>query len=97
MLRLPSDLPLVGNVNQIVVDTNLGNDELFIFDSGMVQVVPMAAHNAENSGAWQTKDATQPGQDGERVRILGDFAVELRQSKTHMARLHNIGSTPSGS
>lgn len=91
LLQLPSDLPLVGNVNNIVVDTNLGDDELIILDSGMVSVVPMAAGNAENSGAWQTKDATQNGQDGERVRIIGDFAMELRQSKTHMARLHGIG------
>lgn len=91
LLRLPSDLPLVGNVNQIVVDTNLNPDELVIFDSGSVSVVPMAANNAENSGAWQTKDATQNGQDGERTRILGDFSMEIRQSKTHMARLNNIG------
>ena len=91
LLQLPSDLPLVGNVNNIVVDTNLGADELIILDSNMVSIVPMAAGNAENSGAWQAKDATQNGQDGERVRIIGDFAMELRQSKTHMARLHGIG------
>lgn len=90
LLTLPSDLPLVGNVNRIVVDTNLAADELIIIDSGMVSVKPMAAGNAENSGAWQTKDATQNGQDGERVRIIGDFAMEIRQSKTHMARLSNI-------
>lgn len=91
LLQLPSDLPLVGNVNRIVVDTNMSDDELIIFDAGMVSVKPMFANNAENSGAWHTKDATQNGQDGERTRILGDFAMEVRQSKTHMARLHNIG------
>lgn len=91
LLTLPSDLPLVGSVNRIVVDTNLADDELVIFDAGMVSIKPMAANNATESGAWQTKDATQNGQDGERVRILGDFAMEIRQSKTHMARLHNIG------
>lgn len=91
VLTLPSDLPLVGSVNRIVVDTNLADNELMIFDSGMISVVPMASNNANASGAWQTKDATQPGQDGERTRILGDFAMEVRQSKTHMARLYNIG------
>jgi len=91
VLTLPSDLPLVGNVNRIVVDTNLADNELMIFDSGMISVVPMASNNANATGAWQTKDATQPGQDGERTRILGDFAMEVRQSKTHMARLYNIG------
>jgi hypothetical protein len=90
VLRLPSDLPLVGNVNQIVVDTNLADDELFIFDSGMISVVPMNANNAADSGAWRTLDATQNGQDGERTRIIGDFAMEVRQSKTHMARIHSL-------
>lgn len=90
ILRLPSDIPLVGNVNTIVVDTNLRADELVIYDSSMVNVVPMAAGNADDSGAWRTVDATQNGQDGQRVRVIGDFGMEIRQSQTHMARLHNL-------
>lgn len=88
---LPSDLPLIGRVNTIVVDTNLADDELIIFDKGMVSVKAMAANNANASGAWRTVDATQKGQDGERVRVIGDFAMEIRQSKTNMARITNIG------
>lgn len=91
VLTLPSDLPLVGSVNRIVIDTNLNDGELVIFDSGMISVVPMASGNAADGGNWRTVDATQPGQDGQRTRIIGDFAMEIRQSKTHMARLHNIG------
>lgn len=91
LLTLPSDLPLVGNVNRIVIDTNLADTELMIFDSSMINVMPMAAGNAADSGNWTTKDATINGQDGERVRILGDFAMRVRQSKTHMARMYNIG------
>lgn len=91
VLTLPSDLPLVGNVNRIVIDTNLNDAELVIFDSGMISVVPMASGNAADGGNWRTVDATQPGQDGQRTRIIGDFAMEIRQSKTHMARLYNIG------
>lgn len=91
VLTLPSDLPLVGSVNRIVIDTNLNDAELVIFDSGMISVVPMASGNAADGGNWRTVDATQPGQDGQRTRIIGDFAMEIRQSKTHMARLHNIG------
>jgi hypothetical protein len=83
-------LPLIGNVNRIVIDTNLADDELILLDRGMVKVVPMAANNAKDSGAWQTKDATLPGQDGERTRIIGDFAIEVRQSKVSMARLYNL-------
>lgn len=91
VLTLPSDLPLVGNVNRIVIDTNLNDSELVIFDAGMISVVPMATGNASAAGNWRTVDATQPGQDGQRTRIIGDFAMEIRQSKTHMARLYNIG------
>lgn len=91
VLTLPSDLPLVGSVNRIVIDTNLNDAELVIFDSGMISVVPMASGNAADGGNWRTVDATLPGQDGQRTRIIGDFAMEIRQSKTHMARLHNIG------
>lgn len=87
---LPSDIPLLGTTTTIVVDTNLADDELFIFDKSKIVVTPMMANNASDSGAWQTKDATQPGQDGERVRVLGDFAMEIRQSKTHMGRLYNL-------
>ena len=91
VLTLPSDLPLVGNVNRIVIDTNLADTELMIFDSSMINIMPMAAGNAADSGNWTTKDATVNGQDGQRVRILGDFAMRVRQSKTHMARMYNIG------
>lgn len=91
VLTLPTDLPLVGNVNRIVVDTNLADSELMIFDAGMISMVPMASGNADATGAWQTKDATQPGQDGQRTRIIGDWAVEARNSQTHMARIYNIG------
>lgn len=90
LMMLPSDLPLVGNVNRIVVDTNLADDELVIMDSSMVSVVPMASGNAEANGAWRTVDATQNGQDGQRTRIIGDFAMEIRQSKTHMGRLYGL-------
>lgn len=88
---LPSDIPLLDTTTMIVIDTNLADDELFILEKSMVTVTPMAANNAEDSGAWRTLDATQNGQDGERVRVIGDFAFEIRQSKTHMARLYNIG------
>lgn len=91
VLQLPSDLPLVGNVNRIVVDTNLADGELVIYDSSMINVIPMANGNAADSGNWRTVDATLPGQDGQRVRIIGDFGMEIRQSQTHMARLYNIG------
>lgn len=90
LMMLPSDLPLVGNVNRIVVDTNLSDSELVIFDSSKISVVPMASNNADASGAWRTLDATQPGQDGQRTRIIGDFAMEIRQSKTHMGRLYGL-------
>jgi len=89
-LILPSDLPLVGNINKIVVDTNVADDELFILDSGMVKVIPMGAGNAGVDGNWRTLNATAEGQDGQSVRVLGDMGIEVQNSKTHFARLYNI-------
>lgn len=91
LMKLPSDLPLVGNVTTIVVDTNLDDSELIIYDASKLSIIPMAANNADASGDWRTLDATQPGQDGKAYRIIGDFGMELRQSKANMARLYNIG------
>lgn len=90
VMMLPSDIPLLGSSTTIVVDTNLDDDELFIFDKSKISVKAMEANNSESSGAWTTKDATQNGQDGQRVRVIGDFAMEIRQSKTHMGRLYNL-------
>lgn len=90
LVRLPSDLPQIGGVATIVIDTNMADDELLLVDSMRLKIVPMANGNAEDSGAWRSLDATTPGQDGQRARILGDFAMEIRDSKTHFARLTNI-------
>jgi hypothetical protein len=89
--RIVSDLPLVGNVNQIVIDTNLNDDELIMYDSSMIEIIPMGAGNGEQDGNWQTKDATAQGQDGVKVRIIGDFSFEIKQAETHFHRLYNIG------
>lgn len=90
LTRLPSDLPQIGGVATIVVDTNMGDDELYLVNSSRMTIVPMASGNADSSGAWRTLDATMPGQDGQKARIIGDFAMEIRDSKTHFARLTNI-------
>jgi hypothetical protein len=90
LVRLPSDLPQIGGASTIVIDTNLADDELLLVDSSRLTIVPMANGNAANSGAWRTLDATTPGQDGQKARIIGDFAMEIRDSKTHFARLTNI-------
>ena len=92
LTRLPSDIPLVGSVTNIVIDTNIGANELILLDSNRVSVQQMSANNADTDGAWRTLDATQPGQDGQRVRVIGDFCMEIRDSKTHMARLTNIAT-----
>lgn len=90
LVRLPSDLPLLGTTATIVIDTNMADNELMLVDSSRLTIVPMANGNAADSGAWRTVDATQNGQDGEVVRIIGDFAMEIRDSKTNFARLTNI-------
>lgn len=91
VLRLPSDMPLVGNVNTIVVDTNINDDELYIFESGKITVQPMAAGNSDADGGWRTLDATQKGQDGITTRVLGDYGMEIRDSQSHLGRILNLG------
>ena len=91
LTRLTSDLPILGQINNIVVDTNLGDGELLMLDSTKPKIIPMAANNANANGNWRTLDSTQPGQDGESIRIVGDFGLEMNSFKTNLARLHNIG------
>lgn len=91
LVSLPSDLPLFGGVTDIVIDNNLGANELFMYDSSRIQVVPVAANNSASDGSWVTKDATMPGQDGAAVRVIGKLGFRFRDSKTHLARLHNLG------
>ena len=91
LTMLTSDLPILGQVNQIVVDTNLNDDEMFMYDSSKISFIPMASGNANADGNFRTIDATQPGQDGESIRIVGDFGIELKSFGTHMVRISNIG------
>jgi hypothetical protein len=90
LVRLPSDLPQIGGASQIVIDTAMRDDELYLVNAMRMTIVPMANGNAADSGNWRTLDATQPGQDGQTARIIGDFAMEIRDSNTHFARLTNI-------
>jgi hypothetical protein len=91
LTQLSSDLPILGQINSIVVDTNLNDSELLMFDSSKLGFVPMAQGNANASGNWRTLDATAAGQDGESLRIVGDFGIEFKSFKTHAVRLKNIG------
>lgn len=91
LITLSSDLPILGNVNRIVIDTNLNDSELFMYDSGTLSYIPMAQGNADASGNWRSINATQPGQDGESLRIVGDWTLEAKNFKTHLHRLNNIG------
>lgn len=91
LISLPSDLPLFGGVTDIVIDNNLTANELFMYDSNKISITPAAANQSGADGSWQTKDATQPGQDGSAVRIIGKLGFTVRDHETHLARIHNIG------
>jgi hypothetical protein len=91
LISLPSDLPLFGGVTNIVIDNTLGANELYMYDPSKIQIVPAAANQSDSSGGWKTLDATQKGQDGVAARVIGKLALRLRDSKTHLARLYNIG------
>lgn len=91
LTQLPSDLPLFGGVTEIVIDNNMGASELFMYDSSKIQIVPVAANQSGTDGSWKTLNATQPGQDGAALRVLGKLSFRFRDYATHMARLYNIG------
>jgi len=91
LTEIASDLPLMGTINRIIIDTNLNDDELIMYDSSKLSLVPMSNGNGKDSGNWRTINATQNGQDGESLRIIGDFGLEFKSFKTHAARLRNIG------
>ena len=91
LVSLPSDMPLIGDVVRIVIDTSCKPSTLYLCDSSRLRIVPKGQGNGSASGAWRTLDATQPGQDGQIVRVLGKFACEIRDANTHFAKLHNIG------
>lgn len=91
LVTLTSDLPILGQINSIVVDTSLNDGELLMFDSTKPKIIPMASGNANADGNWRTLDSTQKGQDGESIRIVGDFGIEMNSFKTNLARLYNIG------
>ena len=91
LVALTSDLPILGQINSIIVDTSLNDSELLMFDSMKPRIIPMASGNANADGNWRTLDSTQKGQDGESIRIVGDFGIEMNSFKTNLARLHNIG------
>lgn len=91
LVQLTSDLPILGQINNIVIDTNLTDSEMLMYDSSKPKIIPMASGNGRFDGNWRTLDATQPGQDGESIRIVGDFGVEAKSFKTHLTRVRNIG------
>ena len=91
LISLPSDLPLFGGVTNIVIDNTLGANELFMYDQSRIEIVPAAANQSDADGGWKTLNATQPGQDGVSARIIGKLALRFRDSKTHLARMYNIG------
>lgn len=91
LISLPSDLPLFGGITDIVIDNTLGAKELFMYDASRIEVVPAAANQSDSDGGWKTLDATQKGQDGISARIIGKMTARFRDSKTHLARIHNIG------
>lgn len=91
LVSLPSDMPLIGDVVRIVIDTACKPGTMYLCDSSRLRVVPKGQGNGSANGSWRTMDATQPGQDGQKVRVIGKFACEIRDANTHFAKLHNIG------
>lgn len=90
LVSLPSDMPLIGDVVRIVIDTACKAGTIYLCDSSRLRIVPKGQGNGSADGSWRTLDATLPGQDGQKVRIIGKFACEIRDANTHFAKLYNV-------
>lgn len=70
------DLPIQsGFVAQIVVDPNFPKDQVAIVDMNRIELAPLV------DSALFDKDATLPGFDGFKRRILGEYTLRVKNAK----------------
>lgn len=60
---------------EIIVDHTVNTDELWVIDSSSISVKPMKNNGAGHG--FKLVDATTPGQDGKKTRILGHYTFQV--------------------
>ncbi len=72
---LQAGIPVEGSrIDLIIVDTTMPEDEIDIFDINNIALVPYS------NGGIREMDATENGQDGQTLRMLGEYTVEHRNA-----------------
>ena len=63
-------------------------DKVCLLDTSRIGLVPLAGRT------FESVPATQPGFDGEQVRLLGEYTMELQNADTGHAMIVNLDPTP---
>jgi len=85
VLEFVSDLPVEGGlISKILVDRNWPKDQIAIVDSSKINLVPMI-----NRGMIEM-DATTPGEDGIKRRLLSEWTLEMKNKSESHVLLQNL-------
>ncbi len=82
---IQAGIPVAGSkITTIIVDTTMPEDQIDIFDIGLIALVPYS------NGGIREVDATTPGQDGTTLRVLGEYTVEAKNMEQTAYRIYGL-------
>ncbi len=83
---LQAGIPVKGSrIDTIIVDTTMPEDQIDIFDINNIALIPYS------NGGIREMDATEKGQDGNSIRMLGEYTVEAKNMEQTAVRIYNLG------
>lgn len=83
------DIPVVEGVNQILINSNMANGQIWFLNPGRMAIVPMAAGKADHDGNW-TMSSPDKDRDGYIRRILGDYSFRYRNQYNDLALMTGV-------
>lgn len=82
---IQAGIPVKGSkIETIIVDTTMPEDQVDIFDINNIALIPYS-----NGGIRET-DATEPGQDGNTIRMIAEYTVEAKNMDKTAVRIHGL-------
>ncbi len=82
---LQAGIPVNGSrIDTIIVDTTMAEDEMDIFDINGIALIPYS------NGAIREMDATENGQDGTTIRMIGEYTVEAKNMDKTAVRIKGL-------
>ena len=86
VVTVQAGIPVEGSkIETIIVDTTMPEDVIEIFDIGNIALIPYS------NGAIREMDATEKGQDGQSIRMLGEYTVEAKNMGKTAVKIENLG------